>query len=222
MSEATLLLRLAGPTQGWHVHRGVGFGRPPSLPPVHTMVPSWTGVMGLLAAAQGRPRGSYLADMADLEVLVRTDQPGVPRREFKVTRRRNPAGALVRHARREAVLDDGCFLVGVGGPRTQLEALFDALGRPVFALCLGQRAYPVTLPVRLALVDEDLEVAVRGWPWLAHESHERRREGGRWALPLTRVSAGGFDSWSRIRLPSVWVGSGAVGGSWSPDWLAVL
>ncbi|MEL0526021.1 CRISPR-associated protein Cas5, partial [Neisseria gonorrhoeae] len=57
---SVLLLRLKGPQQSWGVssrYRTREAGQEPSK----------SGVVGLLAAAEGRPRDADLQDLADLE-----------------------------------------------------------------------------------------------------------------------------------------------------------
>lgn len=97
---ATLLLRLAGPTQGWDVEtvdvtpdRHHAATRPHQL---HHLLPTATGVAGLMASALGRPRGSDMSDLLGLDYFVRVDQPGRPRVEFRTTRRRTARGIVSR------------------------------------------------------------------------------------------------------------------------------
>jgi CRISPR system Cascade subunit CasD len=185
-TTGTLLLRMGGPTQAWHVHRSrsIKFSNASRYSP-DDLAPTRSGVLGLLAGAQGRPRDDDMGDLLDLDMAVRTDQRGRVRGEFKTSRRRNPAGRLIPEIKREVVLDDACFLVGVAGPRRLLDDLYAACQEPAWAPYYGQLAYPVTLPLELDVVDDDLETAMRAHPWMAAD-HYRRQQGRRVHLRLAQ------------------------------------
>lgn len=167
----TLLLRLAGPTQAWDVHkRRVS---PERGHPVTTrysradLIPTYSGISGMMAAALGRRRGADMSDLLRLDIVLRVDQPGRARTEFRLTQRRNSTGRAVPQPMAETVLDDAIFLAGVDGDAGLLERISDALDRPQYPLSLGQRAYPITLPLRLTPSPAPAEDAVRFHPWLA-------------------------------------------------------
>lgn len=71
----TLLLRLAGPMQSWGTQSA--FNRRDT-----GLDPSKSGVIGLLAAALGRPREASVADLAALQMGVRVDHEGVVQTDF--------------------------------------------------------------------------------------------------------------------------------------------
>lgn len=73
---SVLLLRLAGPLQAWG--SAARFARRTT-----ESAPTKSGVIGLLAAAQGRPREADLSDLAALRFGVRIDQPGTRVRDFQ-------------------------------------------------------------------------------------------------------------------------------------------
>lgn len=79
---SALLLRLAGPTQAWDSRRRLsqfdGQHHHYADTPLRHL-PTWTGVVGLIGAALGRPRGSDLGTLADLDIIVRVDQQGAVR-----------------------------------------------------------------------------------------------------------------------------------------------
>jgi CRISPR system Cascade subunit CasD len=188
---ATLLLRLEGPMQSWGTQsrfRVRDTGREPSK----------SGVVGLLCAALGRPRGAPLADLAALRMGVRVDREGVVREDYQtagggawlngrygVTRAENP-GVEVAISRR-AYLSDASFLVGLEAAIADQEALLarldTALRAPVWPLYLGRKGYVPGAPVRLpdapehggpGLVGGALLDALRGVP----VAPSRSREGG--------------------------------------------
>lgn len=220
MSAGTLLLRLAGPTCAWHVHRSRSIDTSPTGRISHERLwPTRSAVLGLLAGAQGRPRGGDMGDLLDLDMMVRADQPGRRRGEFKTGRRRDGRSKVVTGIRRETVLDDACFLVGVSGDLILLDELYAACRRPVWAPYLGQLAYPVTLPLELAVLDEELEAAMRSWPWLASEWY-RREQSRSTLLELRRSRYVGDIADETIDMHPVEVENPI--GRHEPDWMEAL
>lgn len=166
---SAILLRLAAPIQVWapyrRIHAWTGVAQRTAVT-LEDLMPTWTGVQGLIGAAMGLPRGG-LAPLADIEVIVRADQPGRVRTDFHTTRRRSDAGRLVVQGLIEAHLDDAAFLVGVGADDDLLDDIEAALRRPDYPLALGQRACPPTPPILLGRSDLDVVDAVVGWPRIA-------------------------------------------------------
>ncbi len=70
-----LLIRLAGPLQSWGEHSV--FTHRDTL-----RYPTRSGVIGIFAAAEGRPRGEPLSDYDALRLTVRIDRPGTVIRDF--------------------------------------------------------------------------------------------------------------------------------------------
>lgn len=66
---SVLLLRLSGPLQSWG--SSSRFNRRATQ-----KEPTKSGVIGMLAAAQGRARTDSIADLLELDFAVRVDQPG--------------------------------------------------------------------------------------------------------------------------------------------------
>lgn len=165
----TLLLRLAGPLQSWGTgsrwtERDTG------------MEPSKSGVIGILAAAQGRSRDADLSDLAALVMGVRVDQEGVPGYDFQsagagddhpgIAMARDDARIIARRQRelargtlkdsargkssisRRHFLHDAVFLVGLESNDLELLASLDtALRHPVYPIGLGRRSYVPSVPV---------------------------------------------------------------------------
>lgn len=155
-----LLLRLAGPMQSW------GDSSRFTMRDTRQQ-PTKSGVLGLLAAAQGRRRTDPVEDLASLRFGVRTDQEGRRMRDFHTA-----AGAPLSD---RFYIVDGTFLAAVEGDQSLLEALDEALLRPQFALYLGRRSCPTVGRVSLGLTDQDLETALREHPWLAADWYRRRQ-----------------------------------------------
>ncbi len=162
----TLLLRLAGPMQSWGTaskFRERDTGREPSK----------SGVVGLLAAALGRPRTAPIADLAALQMGVRVNREGVLQRDYQTVGGTHWPGN--RYARDDAqrygvaefdgkvtgnaiptnryYLADADFLVGLATQNSEQETLLreidHALQYPVWPLALGRKAFVPGEPIRL-------------------------------------------------------------------------
>lgn len=153
-----LLLRLAGPLQSWGTSSR--FTRRAT-----DRTPSKSGIVGLLAAAQGRRRTDPLEELLSLRFAVRTEQPGRIERDFQTAGRpgeRTPVSISTRH-----YLADAVFLAAIEGDTNLLEGLDGALRRPYFPLFLGRRSCPPAGPIPLGLRDGDVVSALRAEPWRA-------------------------------------------------------
>ncbi|CAM5788175.1 hypothetical protein CCAE64S_02126 [Castellaniella caeni] len=162
---ATLLLRLQGPLQSW--------GTSSRFDERETQLePSKSGVLGLVCAALGRDRHEPLDDLSALRMGVRVEQEGSVLRDFQTAT--GVAIAADGKARNDRTvvspryyLADAMFLVGLHGQDHSLLArVQDALGHPVWPLCLGRRSCPPSGSVALpgGLVDDGLESALAHWP----------------------------------------------------------
>nr|MDT0661569.1 type I-E CRISPR-associated protein Cas5/CasD [Micromonospora sp. DSM 115978] len=156
-ASRSLVLRLAGPLQSWGGHSE--FNRRDTQPE-----PTKSGVVGLLAAAQGRRRQDPIEDLVNLRLGVRTDQPGSMLRDYHTVsdlRGRPLLSASVNakgvqktttpqkptHVTRRFYLQDAVFVVAVSGPVELLTALAEAMRRPAFPLSLGRRSCPPSQPL---------------------------------------------------------------------------
>jgi len=160
----TLLLRLAAPMQSW--------GDSSRFTTRHTRsVPTKSGVLGLLAAAEGRRRADPLEDLAGLRFGVRADQPGVMMSDFQTAirwRTHDPMPLSTRY-----YIADAVFIAGVEGEAGLLAGLADAIRAPAFPLYLGRRSCPVAGDVYLDVVEGGLEAALRGASWQAAHWYRR-------------------------------------------------
>ncbi len=132
---STLQLKLKGPKQSWgdrsrYTIRATG------------QVPTKSGVIGLLAAAEGRRRTDPVEDLARLTFAVRVDQPGNLLRDYQTAQpwQKNPnadASLVTRY-----YLSDALFVAAVESPhREVLENLEEALRRPRFPLFPRRRTW---------------------------------------------------------------------------------
>jgi CRISPR system Cascade subunit CasD len=153
-----LVLRLAAPLQSWggrsHFNRRETLGEPTK-----------SGLVGLLAAAQGRRRQDPIEDLLGLTFGVRTDQPGTLLRDFHTVSDLRGLGlptaavdARGRQKRRSTgasqltyrfYLQDAVFVAAVEAEDSVLGTLVEALRNPGFPLALGRRACPPSQPLLL-------------------------------------------------------------------------
>ncbi|MDF1487397.1 type I-E CRISPR-associated protein Cas5/CasD [Tessaracoccus caeni] len=162
----TLLLRLAGPMQAWG--DSSRFARRDTR-----MVPTKSGVLGLLAAADGRRRTDPIEDLARLRFGVREDQPGTLLRDFQTAINWDTGKSMPLSYR--YYVADAAFVAGVEGDPSLLEALAKKVKNPQFPLYLGRRSCPVSGRVFLEHCDMPLEEALRTYPWQAAEWYRRKQ-----------------------------------------------
>jgi CRISPR system Cascade subunit CasD len=162
---SVLLLRLAGPLQSWG--SSARFVRRTT-----ENAPTKSGVLGLLAAAQGRERDDDLTDLVRLRFGVRIDQPGTRVRDFQTAHHQDTGKAMPLSER--FYLADAVFVAAVEGDRGLVHALHEAVRTPVFLPYLGRRACPPARPVDLGVRDDaGLDEALRDVPWQASEWYRR-------------------------------------------------
>lgn len=203
-ATASLVLRLAGPLQSWgltseHNMRGTADR------------PTRSGVVGLLAAAQGRRRGADITDLVGLEFGVRVDQPGSVLHDYHtvtsldgsalLSAKVNAKGRQVptgpkkyTHLTRRSYLQDAVFVVVLSGPTELLAALGAAVRAPRFGLSLGRRSCVPSEPVLLPGPDGRDDWLWNGHvvdvlhrvPWQASaHMRDRDRSGATVSLPAT-------------------------------------
>jgi len=169
---SVLLLRLAGPLQAWG--DSSRFSRR-----MTRREPTRSGILGMLAAAQGRRRTDPIEDLIALRFGVRTDQPGRVLRDFQTARTVDGSTSMPLSER--YYIADGVFLAGVDGDDSLVEGLATAVRSPKFPMYLGRRSCVPSRPVFVDVVDGGLEEALGEAPWQASEWFQRqqaRRTGG--------------------------------------------
>jgi CRISPR system Cascade subunit CasD len=159
-----LALRLAGPVQSWG--GGSMFNRRETL-----AEPTKSGLVGLLAAAQGLRRTDSIEELLGLVFGVRTDQPGTLLRDYHTASdyrglplpsaavsakgtQKPTSPAKHTHVTERFYLQDAVFVAVVAAPDPVLDALAGALRNPAFPLALGRRACPPTQPLLLSPTDQ--------------------------------------------------------------------
>jgi CRISPR system Cascade subunit CasD len=173
LAEPGLLLRLTGPLQSWGEHSHFNDRDTARFP-------TRSGVLGLLAAALGRPRTAPLDDLGRLSLTVRADRPGVLLRDLHTVGGGLPPKATVTTAEGKKrsgdtttlltyryYLADAAFTVALTDPdpaqpdTALLNACARALQAPRWPLFLGRRSCPPEGPLLLGLAADALHHLVR-------------------------------------------------------------
>nr|WP_202519469.1 type I-E CRISPR-associated protein Cas5/CasD [Streptomyces sp. SID1034] len=136
-------MRLAGPLQSWGERSA--FTHRDSAP-----FPTRSALIGMFAAAEGRPRGSSLLPYADLQFTIRVDRPGQRLVDYHTVGGGYPdhltaatsggkhkGAAVITHRH---YLADAVFTVAITGPEKTLTRVTEALARPHWAPFLGRRS----------------------------------------------------------------------------------
>jgi CRISPR system Cascade subunit CasD len=165
---AVLLLRLAGPMQSWgtqsrFTHRDTD------------LEPSKSGVIGLLCAAMGKPRGDLTAikELAGLKMGIRVDRQGILKRDYHTAQNIAKAGGGPSkdcEISNRFYLADACFLIGLLGEQNLLENVQKSLANPFWQMYLGRKSFvpglPVYLPDGLLPDCTDLVTALKNYYYL--------------------------------------------------------
>lgn len=161
---SVLLLRLAAPLQSWGASSR--FGRRETR-----TEPTKSGVLGLIAAAQGRRRTDPVEDLVKLVFGVRVDQPGRLVRDFQTAQSLDRSRRMPLSYR--FYLGDAVFLAGVQADRSLLEGIEEAIMNPAFPLYLGRRSCPPTGKVSIGIRNGELRKVLRDEPWQAAPWYQR-------------------------------------------------
>lgn len=164
---SVLVLALRAPLQSWG--SSSRFARRQTEP-----VPTKSGIVGLLAAAQGRRRTDPIEDLVGLTMAARADQPGRVARDFQTAIQANGQSLPLTY---RYYLADAAFTAYVEGPDPTIAGLAQAIRRPEHPLYLGRRSCPPSSPILVHIADTSLAEAVRATPWAA-SSQYRRSYGG--------------------------------------------
>lgn len=168
-------LRLEGVMQSWGEHSKWD-ERDSAL------MPTKSGVVGLLACALGYPRGDARIDELSrkLDMAVRADRAGNIMIDFHTVQGTPMLNSEGKKRSRNTItshrqyLQDASFLVVLSGAEETLETCAAALKAPVWAPFLGRKSCPPTLPMIADLNDRyaGVEEALAQYP-RADRSHGR-------------------------------------------------
>jgi CRISPR system Cascade subunit CasD len=163
----TLLLRMRSPMMSWGDHSRFTIRDT-------RREPTKSAVIGLLCAALGRPRSASILDLAALKMGVRVNQEGIVQCDYHTIM----DGIKSSGAKGDTVLSyryyvaDADYLVGLeGADRQLLETLDAALQNPCWQIFFGRKSFVPSCPVRIEVVDTELETALLSQPYRL-----RRRE----------------------------------------------
>jgi CRISPR system Cascade subunit CasD len=141
--------------------------------------PSKSGVLGILAAAMGIDRESWLdlEPLTRLTMTMRHDRPGVPKYDYQTAG--CAAGDTIIKADGKPSKDgvvserfylaDAAFLVVLNGDdRRLLKRAHAALRNPKWPLALGRKSYVPSTPIYVenGIQDDMPSTIVRRWPWI--------------------------------------------------------
>jgi CRISPR system Cascade subunit CasD len=141
--------------------------------------PSKSGVVGLLAAALGRPREADISDLAGLRMAVRVDVEGLLRYDYHTAKDVLKAGGGIKETEpsRRYYLADARFLVGLAGnDLALLQQLQAALHEPTWPLFLGRKSFVPGEPVWLVdglHAGAALQPLLETYPWLGQGTKKR-------------------------------------------------
>jgi CRISPR system Cascade subunit CasD len=179
----TLLIRLSAPMQSWGTQsrftvRDTG------------LEPSKSGVLGLLCAALGidRENDAGLQPLASLHMGIRVDREGLLRVDFHTVqdimkadgdKPKKPKDPKYSSLSNRYYLANAVFLVGLESEDPALlEKIQAALGKPIWALFLGRKAFVPSEPVLLEdglRKGESLEAALKNYPALCQPEKDKLR-----------------------------------------------
>lgn len=187
-NRACLVLRLAGPLQSWG--SSSQFNRRET-----NNEPTKSGVIGLLAAAEGRRREGPISDLVELRLGVRVDQGGSLLRDYhtvsdlrglpllssSVTKKglqKPTSPAKYTAVTQRFYLADAVFVAMVEGSTPLIEGLATAVLAPSFPLALGRRSCVPTQPLVVKCNDEPvwrrpLDDLLGTVPWQAYKSRRQ-------------------------------------------------
>lgn len=162
----SLLLKLRGPMQSW------GHESRYAVRTTDTH-PSKSGIIGLIAAAEGRRRSDPIEDLAELALAVRVDQRGTVEKDFQtaIDWRTGSSMPLVNRY----YLTDAVFLAAIEAPVEVLEGIEYALRKPRFPLYLGRKSCPANHDLVLGIREQGAVKALKCEPWCASVAYTQQR-----------------------------------------------
>ncbi|WP_025273591.1 type I-E CRISPR-associated protein Cas5/CasD [Haloglycomyces albus] len=199
--DASLYMCLAGPLQAWGGSSQYSWRET-------QMEPTKSGIVGLLAAAEGRTRDAAIDDLTELRMGVRIDHSGRLLRDFHTVSdyrsRPLPSAKVKKNGKQEPktgkdklaplvtrrfYLQDAVFVVVVTGKSDTIEGVARGLQRPAFPLALGRRSCPPSRPIflekQIGEDTSDLRKLLADVPWQVTARRHRENAGSQVTLPIT-------------------------------------
>jgi len=178
---SVLVLRLAAPLQSWGTQSRFSVRDT-------AREPSKSGVIGLIAAALGRPRDADVSDLMSLRMSVRIDRDGTLQRDYHTAgggkrpdgtdygvakANRGKGKPVVSH---RYYLADADFRVALEGDNDALvESIATAFERPKWPLYLGRKSFVPTQPICQGTHQRHtaFDVLEHIEPWFARTTREK-------------------------------------------------
>lgn len=157
---AILLLNISAPMQSW--------GTELKLKDHPTdNYPSKSGIIGMIASAEGRSREENISDLASLKMAVRIDHEGTLALDYQTACiRKNVCDRDIKDKDRylgyRYFLCDAKFMVAIEGAEDQLNDIAYNLRHPANALFLGRRGFPVNSDLVAGVFDEEINNSLHG------------------------------------------------------------
>lgn len=169
---SVVALRLAGPLQSWG--SSSRFVRRDT-----EVVPTKSGVLGMIAAAKGIRRSDPIEELLGLRFGVRVDQAGQLTRDFQTAQRRRVGrdGSVIQQSlplSYRYYISDAVYLAVLEGEQALIEAIDAAVRQPHFPLYLGRRSCPPAGPVAIGVFETSLEETLASHRWLASRPVQKR------------------------------------------------
>ena len=141
-NAAFLLLRLCGPMQAWGTRSRFEYRDT-------EREPTFSGIIGIIAAAEGLLRGADLTEYHQLTMTVRIDREGELERDFQTALDVITADGKDKKTQiiPRDFLADAAFHVALEGPVPLLRRILAALHRPRFPIFLGRKSYLPSVPI---------------------------------------------------------------------------
>lgn len=166
----TLTIKLKAPLQSYG--NEATFGRRTTSP-----YPTKSAVIGLIAAALGyRRNDERILRLNELQLAVRSDQPGQIMNDFQIV---EYAKSLTKKAKKltyRYYLQDAIFMVAIGSENSDLmNEIHYALRHPKFPLFLGRRSCPPAGPLEIEVFDnQDPLMVLQTLDWQATEWYQKK------------------------------------------------
>lgn len=165
----SLLLLLKGPLQSW-----ADASRYSTRATAER--PTKSGIIGLLAAAEGRRRTDPVEDLTALKFAVRVDQSGRLLRDYQTAHPWQSKPTASAKLSTRYFLSDAAFVVAIeSNDKELLEGMAEALRNPKFPLFMGRRSCPVHPGLVIGVTEHDAETSLRKHKtWYATKNHQEQ------------------------------------------------
>lgn len=144
--------------------------------------PTKSGIIGMIAAAQGRKRNESVEDLTALQIYIRIDQAGEKFQDLQIM---EVDGIKDPYLGRKQYLSDAKFVVGISHPDgVILKEILEALKNPFYPVYLGRRNCIPNGEMVREFSEKDGEEAIRSYPWIAASWYKKKCQGKEIKLPM--------------------------------------